>query len=145
MVSGSQAAGRRVLPQIAQYPLPWPTRNEHILAILVHTRGVPGQGCQRVAHGNTCQFQDTIVYLGVNPNTGARLIVKCTNCHFATDGAACGAILTAGNTPPPPPPLAPPIPAIVSPVPVLPLPVQRHATRQATGASSTIASPSRPS
>ncbi len=145
MVSGGQVAGRRVLPNITQYPLSRLTRNEHILAILAHTRSIPGQGCQRVTCRNTCQFQDTIVYLRVNLNTGARLMVKCTNCHFAIDRAAYGAILTTGNVLPPPPPLAPPIPAIVSPVPVLPLLIQRHVTRQAIGISSTIASPSRPS
>ncbi len=72
-------------------------------------------------------------------------MVKCTNCHFAVDRAACRAILIVGNAPPPPPPLAPPVPAIVSPVPIPPLLVQRHVTRQAIGVSSTVAGPSRPS
>ena len=132
-VSNGQAAGRDVLPQIALYPTPRPSRNEHILAILAHSRGVPGQNCQRVLRGNVCQFQSTVVYLGTNPSTGARLMTKCTNCHYAADGAACGAIPLAGNAPPPPPPAAP-IPAALA-APPQPVQQQEQQYRQSVGSS----------
>ena len=99
------AANQLVLAQLQQYPTP-PTRNEHIVAILAHTRGVPGQGCARVGRGGVCQFQDTVVFTGLIPGRQTRVLNKCTNCHFAADGTQCGAVLVGGggNLPPPLPP-----------------------------------------
>jgi hypothetical protein len=108
VLSNGQAAGQLVLQSINLYPAPQPARNEHIVAILAHTRGVLGQNCARVQRGGVCQFQDTVVFTGLVPGRNTRVLVKCTNCHFAADGLPCGAIPVAGNLPPPPPPASAP-------------------------------------
>ena len=85
----SKSADQMVHPQLDELQRP-PTRNEHIVAILAHSRGELGTGCDRVARGKRCEFADTVVLM-VQRN-GARVLRKCTNCHFACDGTQCDAI-----------------------------------------------------
>lgn len=85
----SESANQMVHPRPEELQRP-PTRNEHIVAILAHSRGELGTGCDRVARGKRCEFADTVV-LVVRRN-GGRVLRKCTNCHFACDGTQCGAV-----------------------------------------------------
>ena len=86
----SDFAGQPVHPRLEDLSKP-PTRNEHIIATLAHSRGEVGIGCNRVALGRRCEFAETIVLMTLWK--GKRLLVKCTNCHFASDNKAqCGAV-----------------------------------------------------
>ena len=87
--AASESAGQVVHPSLGNLHTP-PTRREHILATLAHSRGEPGVGCKRVARGHRCQFADTVVLMQLRK--GVRVMGKCTNCHFASDGAECGAV-----------------------------------------------------
>jgi hypothetical protein len=73
---------------------PAPTRNEHTVAILLHTRGVPGIGCRRDRDNLKRQFSECIV--APYDQNGDQLVAKCSNCHFAADGTPCGAIPQGG-------------------------------------------------
>jgi hypothetical protein len=73
---------------------PAPARNEHIIAILLHTRGVPGIGCRRDRQNLRRQFSECIV--APYDQSGDQLIAKCSNCHFAADGSPCGALPQGG-------------------------------------------------
>lgn len=86
----SARAGQLVHPSLNQFQKP-PTRSEHIVAILAHSRGELGTGCERVASGKRCEFSDTIILMTLL--NGVRVVAKCTNCHFASDSKVqCGAV-----------------------------------------------------
>lgn len=85
----SESANQVVHPRLEELQR-LPTRNEHIVAILAHSRGELGTACDRVTRGKRCEFADTVVLMVLR--NGARVLGKCTNCHFASDGAQCGAV-----------------------------------------------------
>lgn len=88
----SEFAGQLVHPRLEDLQTP-PTRNEHIIATLAHSRGELGTGCNRVSRGRRCEFGETIVLMDLWK--GVRILGKCTNCHFACDNKAqCGAVPT---------------------------------------------------
>ena len=86
----STRAGQLVHASLNQFAKP-PTRSEHIVAILAHSRGELGTGCGRAASGKRCEFSDTVVLTTLL--NGVRAVAKCTNCHFASDSKVqCGAV-----------------------------------------------------
>lgn len=90
----SARAGQLVHPSLNQFQKR-PTRSEHIVAILAHSRGELGTGCERVASGKRCEFSDTIILMTLL--NGVRVVAKCTNCHFASDSKVqCGAVPANG-------------------------------------------------
>jgi hypothetical protein len=107
---GGAVIGRVILPQMNQHPAPRPAQNVRVVALFANSRGVPGQGCRCAVRNGVRQPEDTIVFTGLLPGRGDRLITKSTNCHCAADGHPRGAIPAAGNLPAPPPPPAPPAP-----------------------------------
>lgn len=94
---------------------PTPTRTEHKLAILAHTRGQSAAGCRREQGGQIRAFKHTIMFMGLLPN-GDRVTHRCTNCWYASDSEPCGA---APDFRPPHPPVLRELqpPPVVSPVP----------------------------
>jgi hypothetical protein len=92
-------------------------RGERQLAILCHTRGVPGTGCASQNSNRRKEFTHTVVYLVSLPN-GSWILDRCTNCRYACDGRPCGAVPLnqAGNPQGPPVTQAPPpAPAVAAP------------------------------
>lgn len=98
--ANSAFAGQPVHPRLEDLQKP-PTRNEHIVATLAHSRGEIGTGCDRAARGRRCEFADTVVLMQLR--NGVRVLGRCTNCHFACDGAQCGAVAVPASTYPAPP------------------------------------------
>lgn len=92
-VDSAKYPGQAVRTNPSLYPQA-PTRNEHIVAILLHTRGVPGMGCRRDRGNLKRQFSECIV--APYDQNGNQLVAKCSNCHFAADGTPCGAVPQGG-------------------------------------------------
>ncbi len=146
--SASSSFGRVQVTRNFQNYANAPTRTEHVIAILAHVVGVPGNGCarrvtsqQRVVAGGqprAMAFEDEIVFLGTDPK-GNRILSKCTTCVFASDGGACGSLPRQGPWLPPPPPPAPLVQA--APLPMLQQPAQAQAQQNPPRPSRNVQQP----
>lgn len=77
--------GNRNVPGTLEELNPTPTRVQHRLAILAHTRGVSASDCFREQGGQIRVFKHTIMFTGLLPN-GRRISNSCTNCWYASQG-----------------------------------------------------------